>query len=87
MHLGWHAADGRFHRFDSNGNIYRDKDRTIASLLASLHIATGWNTFNRFFSYTDEARDDRLLPYEHRGLTWCWHDLKRVQRLGPQDET
>lgn len=86
MHLGWHAQDGRFHRFDQDGRVYRDKDRTIASLLASLHIATGWDTFNRFFSYTDETRDHTLLPYSHSGSTWCWYDLEHVQRLGPRDE-
>lgn len=86
MHLGWHTRDGRFHRFNTDGKVYRDKDRTIASLLASLHIATGWDTFNRFFSYADETRDDKLLPYRHGGFSWCWRDLERVQRLGPRDE-
>lgn len=81
MHLGWHSTDGRFRRFRQNGELYRDKDRTIASLLASLHIATGWDTFNRFFSYTDETRDEKLLPYAHQGIDWCWHNLERVQRL------
>jgi len=81
MHLGWHSGDGRFRRFDKNGKVYRDKDSTIASLLANLHMATGRENFNRFFSYADEARDDKLLPYPHAGLTWVWHDLSHVQRL------
>lgn len=84
-HLGWHTRDGCFHRFAKDGSVYRDKDRTIASLLASLHIATGWNTFNRFFSYTDETRDHRLHHYQHSGFTWCWHNLEYVQKLGARD--
>lgn len=82
MHLGWHTRDGCFHRFNSDGNIYRDKDRTIAALLAHLHVETGWSSFNRFFSRTDEVRDGKLISYKHGGFTWCWRDLEHVQRLG-----
>ena len=67
---GWASGDGRFVRF-ADGEPYRDKDRTIATLLAALHYATGQDSFNRFFSYADETRDTELVPYAHTGFsTW-----------------
>lgn len=38
-HYGWSALDGRFLRMSEDGRVVRDKDRTIAELLAALHIA------------------------------------------------
>jgi hypothetical protein len=65
---GWASSDGRFIRF-RNGVPYRDKDRTIATLLAALHYATGQDSFNRFFSYADETRHNSLVPYSHAGFS------------------
>ncbi|MEQ1903460.1 MAG: DUF6602 domain-containing protein [Pirellulaceae bacterium] len=65
---GWATMDGRFTRFHE-GTPVRDKDRTIASLLANLHHATEPEKFNRFFSYVDETRDNRLVNYEYAGFT------------------
>lgn len=71
---GWCSTDGRFIRFAS-GKPKRDKDRTIAALLATLHYATSQEDFNRFFSYTDEIRETDLVPYEHYGFsTWLEPD-------------
>ena len=72
MSLGWHSLDGRFKRFDASGTVYRDKDRTIAALLARLHVTMGLEKFNRFFSYPDETRDDKLFPYKYHGYDWTW---------------
>jgi hypothetical protein len=76
MHFGWFSSDGRFKRFDAAGNVYRDKDRTIAALLACLHVTMGLEKFNRFFSYPDETRDDKVLPYKHYGFDWTWRNVK-----------
>jgi hypothetical protein len=81
LHLGWYSSDGRFQRYDKDGNLYRDRDRTVASLLAGLHAATGWDTFNRFFSYVDEVSHEKKIPHDHHGFEWCWRDLEHVQRL------
>ncbi|WP_295763018.1 DUF6602 domain-containing protein [Undibacterium sp.] len=75
-HYGWMSTDGCFKRFDSSGSVYRDKDRTIAALLAQLHLTMGFGKFNRFFSYPDETTNDKLLPYEHHGIDWTWRSVK-----------
>ena len=46
MDFGWRIADGRFVRSSSSGDFIRDKDRTIASLLADLHINVNYGDFN-----------------------------------------
>jgi hypothetical protein len=69
---GWYSRDGRFTRFNEQKKPYRDKDRTVASLLARLQLVTGEENFNRFFSYMDETNKDDLISYEHRGFTPVW---------------
>lgn len=54
MQTGYSTASGRFAR---SGNSERSGDRTVASLLASLHYATA-EEFNRFYSYADESREN-----------------------------
>jgi hypothetical protein len=76
MNAGWASQDGRFKRFDNDGQVYRDKDRTIASLLANLHYASERENFNRFFSYMDETNNNALLPFPHSGCTWAWKGIK-----------
>lgn len=82
---GWQSKDGRFTRFE-NGKPYRDKDRTIAMLLANLHYATHPLGFNRFFSYVDETRDDRLTNYEHNGIT-PWFEGSTIEAIPPNEPT
>ncbi|MGI0493529.1 DUF6602 domain-containing protein [Alkalinema pantanalense CENA528] len=74
--FGWQSLDGCFIRFDEKGVAYRDKDRTVAALLARLHITMGLDCFNSFFSYTEETRDPNLIPYQHRGLDWTWCNIE-----------
>ncbi|MDH4162759.1 MAG: hypothetical protein OEW15_08715 [Nitrospirota bacterium] len=69
---GWYSTDGRFTRIGQDGAPYRDKDRTIASLLAALHWDTDKSNFNRFFSYTEEVKNDQILAYKYRGNTWAF---------------
>lgn len=70
MKEGYHCSDGRFTRFDDNSKAYRSGDRTVASLVASIHWNLG-NNFNRFFSYTDETRSpEKHIPYEHSGFSF-----------------
>ncbi len=73
--FGWYSCDGRFVRTDSKGLLRRDRDRTVASLLAALHYTVADEDFNRFFSYTDEVRNRSSLPDPHKGTTWTWRDL------------
>lgn len=74
--FGWYSRDGCFVRVGKDGALYRDKDRTIASLLAALHWACGREHFNRFFSYADEIKHHRVaLPYAHDGTSWAWSNL------------
>lgn len=88
--FGWHSADGRFARVGPDGKLFRDKDRTVASLLASLHWEVGREHFNRFFSYTDEVKDRRSLHYEHEGISWAWSNLPEGKRFNadvPETQT
>jgi hypothetical protein len=73
--FGWRTFDGKFTRIGSDGQPFRDKDRTIAALLAALHWHTGSRHFNRFFSYTDEVIGREVIPYEHSGYTPLWENI------------
>jgi hypothetical protein len=73
-HFGWSCWDGRFARFQ-NGSVIRGQDRTIASLLASLHWAIAEEDFNRFFSNLDEVKDQSALSYEYSCSSRAWSDL------------
>jgi hypothetical protein len=81
-HFGWSCWDGRFARFQ-DGSVNRGEDRTIATLLASLHLATAEEDFNRFFSYTDEVKDRNALLYKHSGSSRAWSDLCLTDRALP----
>jgi len=74
---GWAGLSGKFVRFDRDKMPYEDRDRTIASLLASLHGITEWENFNRFFSHTDITRQNDAIPYKHYGYTLAW-DLSDI---------
>jgi hypothetical protein len=74
-HFGWTALDGRFVRASEDGNLIRDKDRTIAQLLAALHITVAEEDFNRFFSYQDEVRNQHVLPYKYATMARAWSNL------------
>jgi hypothetical protein len=82
--FGWSSRDGRFIRVDENGELFRDKDRTVASLLAALHWIVAKEDFNRFFSYVDEVSDSRSLPYEHSGTSWAWTNVPDVRLFTAQ---
>jgi hypothetical protein len=77
--FGWLVHDGRFARISEDGTPYRDRDRTIASLLASLHAKVAWEDFNRFFSYTDEVHGRDVLSYRHHGTKWAYEGLSPAQ--------
>jgi len=65
---GYLSYVGRSIRFDEEGIPYYGGDRTISSLLASIHIRVG--NFNRYFSYTDETRSpEKYIHYEHSGFS------------------
>lgn len=74
-HYGWSAWDGCFIRVNNDGSLRRDKDRTIAALLAALHLAVAEEDFNRFFSYQDEVRNQRSLPYKYAHRARAWSNL------------
>jgi hypothetical protein len=73
-HFGSTCYDGQFVRF-RDGSFIRDGDRTIADLLASLHWAVAEEDFNRFISYQDEIRNQKVLPYKYSGSSRAWSDL------------
>jgi hypothetical protein len=75
---GWVSGDGRFIRFRADGAPYRDRDRTIASLLATVHLSLGMEHFNRFFSYADETRRQDVVRYPHYGFS-CW--LRKTEHI------
>lgn len=76
------TQNGKFTRFKPNGEAYLGGDRTIASLLASIHCCFGSN-FNRFFSYHDETRQpDVHIPYAHNGFDfWIENDDDAITAL------
>lgn len=69
---GWYSRRGRFVRVDEKGQLYLDRDRTVASLLAHLQWITAQDRFNRFFAYADEVKGARDLDVEESGITWAW---------------
>jgi hypothetical protein len=76
-HYGWSAWDGCFTRVSKHGILVRDKDRTIASLLAALHMTvTGMEDFNRFFSYQDEVKSGYRIPYKYAAREAAWSDIR-----------
>lgn len=74
-HFGWASLDGRFIRISRDGTLSRDRDRTIAALLAALHLTIAEEDFNRFFSYQDEVRNRNAVPYRYAGMSLAWSDL------------
>jgi len=75
-HYGWSAWDGCFIRVSKDGSLFRDKDRTIAYLLAALHMAVAEDDFNRFFSYRDEVKSQSILPYKYAASESAWSNLQ-----------
>lgn len=73
--LGWFSEDGRFTRVNKSGELYRDKDRTVAWLLAELHLTLGLDNFNRFFSYVDEAKSGKQVSYQYGGYDLAWDEV------------
>jgi len=82
---GWLSMDGRFTRFNS-GKPFRDTDRTVAMLLANLHYASEPDKFNRFFSYVDETRDDKIVKYQYNGFT-AWFEGGSIDAIPPNEPT
>lgn len=65
---GWSTSPGKFVRIGDDGMPFLSGDRTVASLLASIHHDLGTN-FNRFFSRVDETRlkvDE--IPFKQHGF-------------------
>ena len=77
---GWTTISGQFVRFGKDGIPIRRGDRTVASLLASIHYALGKN-FNRFFSYVDETNLDHELPFEHEGFESWLEDGEHIRAI------
>ncbi|WP_295482123.1 DUF6602 domain-containing protein [uncultured Pseudomonas sp.] len=77
--LGWYSQDGRFVRVNSDGELYRDKDRTISWLIAELHLTLGLDNFNRFFSYLDETKEGKSSLYRHKGYDIAWDDVANLK--------
>ena len=71
--------DGRFYRLGTNGEPFRDRDRTIASLLASLHYLVAADDFNRFFSYVDELRYNNVGNKSPSDVEWFFRNLTTEQ--------
>lgn len=76
FNYGWIVQDGWFVRPLPDGNFFRDRDRTVAALLAALHWDVDKENFNRFFSYTDEIHGREVLPYRYSGTSWAWTDIQ-----------
>lgn len=70
--VGWYSRRGRFVRVDDRGELYLDRDRTVASLLAHLQWVTAQDRFNRFFAYPDEVKGAKEHDLEESGITWTW---------------
>ncbi len=70
--FGFHTVPGKFVRSDHNGNHTWGSDRTIASLIASIHATLDHEGFNRFFSHQDEVIEKSKLDFEHQGFSPVW---------------
>ena len=81
--VGFSSTGGRFVREQVDGSTVWGDDRTIASIVAAIHTSLGYERFNRFFSYSDEVKNQELYELSHRGFTPVWTkapDGRAVQR-------
>ncbi|MEX3007306.1 DUF6602 domain-containing protein [Hoeflea sp. TYP-13] len=77
---GWASDEGRYLRSVSNKDKFEwQGDKTIATLLASLHYQLNRSGFNRFFSYTDEIRHLPNISSPKIGFSPTWIDLPSEQ--------
>lgn len=80
LKTGWSTDSGKFIRHDENGDPYRNGDSTISTLLAGLQYAVG-EEFNRFYSYVNETRETRSVPYEHHGNSAWLSEKEHIKSL------
>lgn len=77
---GWATEEGRFLRKDkATGALEWRGDKTIPTLLASLHYQSNRVEFNRFFSYNDEFRHVAGHHSPKDGFAPAWVDLPASQ--------
>ena len=77
--FGFLSSRGKAIRFDDHGTPSEAGDRTISSLLGSIHYHLGPG-FNRFFSRTDQSGAE-LFPRPYGGYS-RWLDQDQLHHLG-----
>lgn len=86
--IGFQVRSGRFLRLDHEGNGNWRGDRTIANLVAQIHICLDRVNFNRFFSYTEEVKAQNRFEEGFGGFSSVWElppDGRAIQRaLSPR---
>lgn len=65
---GYATSRGKFVRYDEKKEPFLDRDATISSLLASIHVHLD-TPFNPDFSYFDQTMQTSVLPHECQGIT------------------
>jgi hypothetical protein len=73
---GYSTHRGKFIRYDDGGKPFLDRDSTISSLLASIHLDLD-TPFNPDFSYFDQSMTTSIFPHEYDGIT-DWHTGNEV---------
>lgn len=59
---------GRFVRYDTNGKAHLDRDMTISSLLASIHLSLE-TPFNGEYTHFDQSMTVSVFKHKHAGFT------------------
>ena len=77
---GYSTHRGKFVRYDEEGKPFLDRDSTLSSLLASIHLALD-TPFNPDFSYFDQSMFTSIFPHEHEGIT-DWLTGEEVNMTG-----
>ncbi len=73
---GWITGEGRYLRKNkTSGTLEWSGDKTISTLLASLHYQSNREGFNRFFSYNDEIKHVEGISSPKDGFSPTWVDL------------
>lgn len=81
--FGFSTSGGRFVRFNDDGEAVLAGDRTVASLLAHIHLSLK-TPFNRFFSYAHQTNRTDLYPHPQAGFSE-WLGKDEIDLLGSTD--
>ena len=80
---GYFISSGKFLRRNADETLEYRGDKTISSLLASIHYHINSENFNRFFSYADEVKHVKEKELFRKPYEKVWSFPRKVKRKNP----